>query len=110
MEDRRYELCSMKYTREWSAPIPRDMQMMIDDARRIRDLERQVQEIMAMSDILYIQEGARSIKLYVKRFCVERGLDTREYQAAWERQRVEAFAHALHVFGVTWPPPDDLTL
>lgn len=97
---------------EWHAQIDNDMREAIDDARKLREIERQVIAIMNEAQTLYTKNygATRSIQPILKKLCAARHIDIDKFRALWERQINEGVASKLHSFGVTWPPPDDLIL
>ena len=97
--------------KDWTPTIRRGMQKHIERARRAREIERQVWSIYREFLKLRGEEGARGTDEYfLREVCKSRGIDFALYYAAAQRIKVEGVGQTLDGYGITWPPPDDLTL
>ena len=96
--------------KDWTPTITRGMKKQIERARRTREIERQVFLIYSEFLRLRREEGVRGTDEYVLReVCKSRGVDFALYYQAAQKIKSEGVGQTLNEYGVTWPPPDDLT-
>lgn len=97
--------------KDWTPTITRGMKKQIERARKIREVERQVWSIYHEFLKLRGEDGARGTDEYfLREVCKSREVNFALYYSAAKRIRTEGVGQALDEYGITWPPPDDLTL
>lgn len=97
--------------KDWSPPLSSEMQTLIKTQRRMRENERQVWSIHREARRLQSADTtAHTSEHYLRLACAARGVQFNAFHCAYLRMKAEGVAWALDDYGVTWPPPDDLTL
>lgn len=97
--------------KEWSPPAPEEMQRLIKIQRKMRETERQVWSIHKEARRLQNADtAAYTGEHYLRLACAARGIQFNAFHCAYLRMKAEGAAQALADYGITWPPPDDLTL
>ena len=97
--------------KEWSPPAPEEMQRLIKIQRKMRETERQVWSIHKEARRLQNADNvARTSEHYLRLACAAQGVTFNSFHCAYLRMKAEGAAQALADYGITWPPPDDLTL